>query len=464
MASFSSLPNELLLRICYYVHPNDIISFSGLNRRTHSAATTKLAKHKELHFRWSVMDDHGWPGMFLDYVSFWSNLLRNCLVGSPIVYYMEHLRIGISEPSEDGHLVDQDWNEDTDDMQLIQYQLRADNDLRPTFNPYTAGMSSEEYCKYFGEDLATYLSENWNLYPRHGDYEPTSKDMARVDLIPLLTNLRVLELGWSDSTWHDQLLALVLRVVLGSSEQPECNAFCNLTTVTLEQTEGTIMFSLDKVMVFMALPSIRYMAVSGLTTEDFDYMQVSSLPRSCITHLALIDANIDLRALAELLKDGTPLESFAWNGGFYTVSIESGGLDQILLANAKDTLVHLELVGSNKSGGCVQLQAFTNLQIIIVSDIYLDFPQQPLYALFPATVTTLGINSQLDKQILLLGLHSLLERKQGCVCLPHLTKLRVRTAWDPAEKNALRTASKAVGVRLMALKYSRHDYKALLRT
>ena len=322
-------------------------------------------------------------------------------------------------------------------------------------------MSSEEYCQYFGKDLATCLSENWNLYSWHGNDGRTLMDMARVDLIPLLPNLRALDLSWSDSSWHDQLLALVLKVVLGSLEQPECNAFYNLTTVTYEHAEGVITSSLEEVMAFMALPSVRYMTVSG----DFDDTRVSSLPRSCIIYLALINANIDLRALAEILKDGTFLESFAWNGGVHVGSIESQRLDQILLANAKDTLVYLELVGRNILGGCVQSQAFTNVQIIIVSDAYLDRPRQPLYALFPATVTTLGINSQLDKRVLIIDLYSSLERKQRCVCvcLPHLTKLYVRTVWDPAEKNALRTASKAVGVKLMALKYSRHDYETLLR-
>ncbi|MCJ1282263.1 hypothetical protein MMC26_001586 [Xylographa opegraphella] len=469
MASFSILPDELLLRICYYVHPRDIFSFSTLNRRTYSLATTKRAKHNELHSKWAIVDDHGWQGGGAGYAYFWLNLTRNCLVGSPIAYYIEHLRVGVPEPDETESSVDHDWVDDTDDMQLVRYQPMADKELRSSFNPHAAGMSSEEYCKYFSEELALHWSPTWTRYPRYNGCEYYSTDLARSDLIPLLTNLQVLELGCYDSVCYDRLLILLHRVVRRSLEQPECDAFCNLTTVTIEQPVGDIHFTFDDIRRFMALPSIRNMVVSGLATENFGSARLSSppgecLPPSCITHLALIDAEIDLEPLAKLLKRGTPLESFAWNGGFGRVSIESGRLDQILLANAKDTLVHLELVGTCQLGGYVELQAFTNLQIIIISDIYLNFPQQPLDTLFPRSVTTLGINSQSDKRILIAGLHSLLERKQEYSCLPRLSELRVRLAWDPTEKETLRTASKACGVKLVALKNSKHDYEVLLRT
>ena len=181
----------------------------------------------------------------------------------------------------------------------------------------------------------------------------------------------------------------------------------------------------------------------------------------------MTNAFLDDRSFTKLLQNVASLESFAWNSGVRTTSIESGvsgGFDQILLAYAQFTLEYLELVGSDSLGGYFQLHAFTNLQIIIISNIYLSFPQQPLYALFPDSVTTLGINSQSDKQILVKELHSLLEHKEECECLPHLTLLRVRIAWDPAEKIALRAVSKGVGVRLVALNNSIHNYEALLRT
>ncbi|MCJ1403011.1 hypothetical protein MMC11_006233 [Xylographa trunciseda] len=396
------------------------------------------------------MDDHVQQMRHPNYAFFWSNLLRNCLVGSPIIYYIEHLRIAVGDSSE--RLFDHDWDEKTDEMQLIRYQPTVDDELRPGFNPYTAGMSCEEYCRYFGKDLIISLSEDWNPYPR-----PTM-DRATLDLIPLLPNLRVLELTWDNGDWHDQLLALLLRVVSGTSEQAECNAFCKLSTVTL------VKFPIYVIVMFTALPSMRYMTVSGLEADDNDYEQYWNLPRSYITDLELIDADIDLEALADLLRDGTPLESFAWNGSVCTMSTKGECLDQILLANAKHTLAYLEILGLNIFGGCVQLHAFTNLQTIIVSDVYLDFPRQPLHVLFPASVSTLAINLQSDKRRLITAIHSLLERKQACECLPYLTRLCVRTAWDPTEKDALRVASKAVGVRLVALKNSRHDYEVLLRS
>ncbi|MCJ1291775.1 hypothetical protein MMC34_003320 [Xylographa carneopallida] len=213
MACFSSLPNELLCRICYYVHPGDIISFSTLNRQAYYVAATKLAKHKELYFRWAVVDDSAWLGRYLENAYFWSNLLRNCLIGSPIAYYIEHLRIRVPNPIRNVYVGDHEWDEDTNDMQLVRYQPIADSELSPIFNPYTAGTSSEEYCKYFGSDLATCLSESWSPHPRPYDDEPDPMDLARVALMPLLTNLRVLELGLSYSIWHNQLLALILSVV-----------------------------------------------------------------------------------------------------------------------------------------------------------------------------------------------------------------------------------------------------------
>lgn len=464
MAFFSSLPNELLACISYFVYPGDIVSFSALNRRTHLIAAAKLAKHKELHFKWALMDDHGLSESFPGYAFFWPNLLRNMLVGSPMALYIEHLRIGTSAPRQKGYLIDHNWDQDMDGMDLIRYQPLIDEELHATFNPQFSDMSIEEYCKYFSTELAISISGSRVSVPVGRNLNPISVDLARAQLLPLLTNLRVLEVHSSGDTYTNELRNLVRGVVMENMEPPASIAFCNLTTVILDiagddDLEWESPFDLHAVSMFMALPSIRYVEASNLREEEF--VRSPYVPGSRTTHLALTDTNIDPEALSGLLEDGAPLESFTLNGGGCTLCICTGRLDQVLLANAKDTLLHLELVGPKGLEGCVQLQHFTNLRYIIVSDIYLDFPRQPLYELFHPSLQVLGINCQGDKRRLITGLLFLLDRKREI--LPDLTELRVRTAWDPAEKTALRRASKAVGVKLVALKYSRYDFEALLR-
>ncbi|MCJ1476782.1 hypothetical protein MMC13_005451 [Lambiella insularis] len=413
------------------------------------------------------MDDQGLSDEVKNYPSFWFNLLRNCLVGSPIAHYIEHLRIGTSQPPEHGYLIDHKWDQHVDGMELIRCRASIGRQLSATFSPSKAGMSSAEYYEPFSKDLVSsmsiFLSECWDegFELTNDEAEPEFIDEVRAQLLPLLTNLHTLELRLGNDTQNAELLLLVDQIIMGTG-LPDCNTFCNLATVVLDFA-CIIAYSepFEIVQSFMALPSIRHVAVCGMRQKA--YRRLRNAPNSRATDLAFADTDMEPDILPQLLVDGAPLERLALNGRCAR-TIGDACMSQALLANAKETLIHLELVGSsaNASGNYIPLQDFTNLRTVIISDIYLDFPGQPLYALFPGTLTLLGINSQRKQRSLTKGLLALLEHKRKS--LPNLVELRVRTDWVPAEKLALRTASKAVGVKLVALKYSRHDFEALLQT
>ena len=100
MTTLTDLPNELISHICYYVHPDDIHSFSAVSRQIYLATSRNLVKHRALQLEFGVLDEIGrWPQIF----QFWLNLLHNILLGSPIALYIRRVYTGRIERCQKGY-------------------------------------------------------------------------------------------------------------------------------------------------------------------------------------------------------------------------------------------------------------------------------------------------------------------------------------------------------------------------
>ena len=61
MASFSSLPNEMIREVARHVMPKDIENFSLASKRIYAVNLPFLEEHRELRERYSAFDNLGKP-------------------------------------------------------------------------------------------------------------------------------------------------------------------------------------------------------------------------------------------------------------------------------------------------------------------------------------------------------------------------------------------------------------------
>ena len=466
MTTLTSLPNELIFRICYNVHPDDIQSFSIVNRRVYLATTRNLGKHRALRQQYGVLNDQdSKPHTF----QFMLNLFHNILSGSPVASYIRHVRCGdITDEIEYNPLTISDWKLEVIDKgwgcdlglprlaPICPLYAEEDDSITPRAEKNNGRALYEEYYNFWAALAPSSMPDpHFRCLPSlHLFYEclgENYQDLLYALLLSCLPNLETLDYR---STWGQFYLdQMVLRAASHlSKKQSQHTAFRSLRSVHITQQPLSLLAA------FMGLPSITKVSGDEVTGYDFKRTRevsihqyasipVYSLPVSRATELNLSNSDVTSRDIKKLLQGGKPLKTFrSFTDGLDTNYINNIGW--VLLANAQCSLEKLILYDttqthSPRNWGPVQLDKFEKLREVGIEFHYLarftrDNKLLRMADFLPRSLEMLSLRTTGLTETLVLDLQDMLYRKKRR--LPLLKKLHLCADFTASEEARLKEA------------------------
>ena len=359
MATFDSLPNELLVRLLHLVPPQDLVHFACSQSRVYEAAQPFLKRHKGLHLQYYSIERPE-----ANSIHFWRDLLRDVLVDPGIAYHINHVHIGKCISGFSDSQVEGEESISQSDLDLFRTALETS-----AFVPNSA-------------------LDSWYDKIKRGDESPIIGL-----LLPLFPNLCKLwietQLGTGLSCIH-----AVTTNIAKASQRDSANAFCRLSAVefTPYQDDRALAVSLNYFRPFMALPSMR--SIRAENASSYGFIQGRSFPISKVTDLNLLIGHITAQGLHDLIRGIKSLRHFEYTSFALGQEYEHNRLLAVLLEESKDSLEYLKIAVLNHSGGATtpSLQEFRMLREIHVNHWLLNaITDGSLAEVFPHTLEILRI-------------------------------------------------------------------------
>ena len=268
MATFTSLPNELICEIMRYVQPEDFESFAQISHNIYSLAFPFLTEHRALIRKYSTFCACTGTRSVTD-------LLVTILARPSIGSYLRNVELGT--------VIDTRFPYTKEELEIFT----------------TAAINSPCLRKPSEEEV---LDERdfWSNVIRNGD-----DDILLAILLPLLPNLATLAVDTRPGRieWYDKALEQA-----GFIQNP---TLTKLAQIRLD-CSARYGFHLAEIQKFSALPSIR--AIAAMKASGLDCLHdISPNTSSNVTHLKLWNSTVDSKMLYEFLRGFPKLQSFTYS-------------------------------------------------------------------------------------------------------------------------------------------------------
>lgn len=309
MATFSGLPSEVLLMILLMVSIDDIENFTLASKKLHNLGTDRLQRHLQLKRKYSfcnlTKDDESYPII----MKFLGDVLKNPEIAS----YVKELSIERWIP---------EWTTTNDHWR--------DQRLEDNINAAVLRLVPKQDIQEWHEAIGS------------GDEDPAITLLLLS--LPELGCLNIQNIGETSNFFY----ATLNSIATGDSNVP----LSRLTHVRLHSPRSSFITSLDPVIRFARLPSVRSITALNIwTCEPYDFDRLRLAPRSSnVSDLAFDSSDISpklfyafiegFRALRSFTYKVTTSERFAYSAR----ECDPYWMRVALLAHATSTLETLKLV------------------------------------------------------------------------------------------------------------------------
>lgn len=427
MASFSTLPNEMIREIASHVMPEDLENFSLVSKRIYAINLPFLEEHRELRKRYSAFDNSGkaeFDGprlqiseMTEDYDALnccvgetFPALLTDVLMSPRIAPYIKEIRL-------------QGWSFGWDDDQHDYIRV-----------PYT-----EEQVILFKQALSTYVLptklDTWIEGLESGD-----ESVIIGLLLILLPNITSIKYEFCDNV-GSYLQGVIERI------EAECipgiAILSHLERVNLQYNDAWTEDdprSIDFLAFLATIPSLKSLYGKAINSCCGAYDLSCVRPRSSnITDLGFKMCNISLEHLENLLRGLKALQEFHYIYDKYSESLnmepwDPAGMCELLLQYAQRSLEVLDLRSRNKPIGPIKsLKGFEILREISLSfqsfRVGAGFSLRTLASKLPRSIQSISIHDIELKDVPFVYFTICEVREIKPNRLPRLESLYLWTSW-----------------------------------
>ena len=342
MATFSDLPNDILLMVMDIYWPLNVDAYRQMCKNTRALTASYLKKHMRLkrrysHGKYSTITGSGPNGTPV-------GLLRDILHNPEVAPYLNSLCIVLAENGEAFHPTGTEFNMSKKSVDFFGDAVRncpmiTDNDLK------------ESLLKGFSEG---------------------TEEAVITLLLLMLPNLIKLRLGGRRAP---EVLDQILNSI-GTSQDKA--ALTQLNTIELDSIRLPSPLQSNQMFTSVSsLPSMRRMSAVDIRAygiEVFDYFQeLKYVAKSPLTHLQLANCDIWPDVLSKVVKSTETLTSFS----YCTKGREpdSKWILAMLLSQAGNTLRELTIFSCDNAymGSLIEFKALekvsTSIQLLQVSSI-----------------------------------------------------------------------------------------------
>ena len=273
MATFTSLPNELICEIMRYVQPEDFESFAQISHNVYSLAFPFLAEHRALIRKYSTFCACIGTRSITD-------LLGTILDSPRIGSYVRKVEL---DTIMDRPLIDTKVEYTKEELEIFT----------------TAALDSACLRKPSEEEILD-KKDFWSDEIRNGN-----DDILLAILLPLLLNLAIFAADTHPARieWYDKVLEQA-----GFTQKPTLSKLAQIR-LDCSMRYG---FHLSEIQRFSALPSVR--AITAMKACGLDCLHdISPDTSSNVTHLKLWQSTVDSKGLYEFLRGFPKLQSFTYS-------------------------------------------------------------------------------------------------------------------------------------------------------
>ena len=304
MATFTSLPNELICEILRYVQPEDFENFAQISGNVYSLAFPFLTEHRALIRKYSTFCACTGTRSITDFLA---TLLASPRIGSYV--RKVELNTNIYRPL-------------TDKVEYTKEELEV----------FTKAALDSACLRKPSEEEILDEKDFWSNEIRNGN-----DDILLAILLPLLPNLATLAADTHPGRieWYDKALEQA-----GFTKKPTLSKLAQIR-LDCSMRYG---FHLSEIQKFSALPSVR--AITAMKACGFDCLHdISPDTSSNVTHLKLWQSTVDSKGLYEFLRGFPKLQSFTYSHTDEPETPPDAFLIRAsLLAHCKATLQNLTLL------------------------------------------------------------------------------------------------------------------------
>ena len=307
MATFNSLPNELIREIIRYVQPEDFENFAAISSNVYSLASPFLTEHRALIRQYSTFCAYTGSRSITDLLG---TVLANPRIGS----YVRKLELARVFPEK-----------------KVEY-------TKEELEIFTSAALDSECLPQPSEEVVLDEKDFWSREIRSGN-----DDILLAILLPLLPNLATLaaEAHLARKVWYDEVLERA-----GFTKKPTLTKLAQIRLDSSTLYGAHFGAHLAEIQRLSALPSVR--AITAMEAYGLDCLQdISPDTRSNVTHLKLWHTTVDSKGLYEFLRGFPKLQSFTYSHTYEPQPPPDPFLIRAsLLAHCKATLQNLTLLDS----------------------------------------------------------------------------------------------------------------------